>query len=201
MTDTQKPQACASCKKAEEANGKTLLRRASCHEVSYCNQDCQKADWKSHKKNCNFQPKSKLSGSSSGITPKRLYGITTKHALEQQPKEQGFKMLVDSYRMRVEDELNFRGDVHEDSAIGSGDPAAGFRRYLMKAATRKDVLPSWWNDEKREACVAFGCRTWVAAKMVLFLLERQAFCAGSNVVREQIRDTADAEYNSGDGNP
>ena len=40
--------------------------------------------------------------------------------------------MIDSFCMRVEDEMNFRGDVHEDSASGSGNPAAGFRRYLSR---------------------------------------------------------------------
>ena len=78
--------------------------------------------------------------------------------LSDKPEELVFKLLVDSFRTRVEDEMNFRGDVHEDSALGGGNPAAGFRRYLKKAETRSGVLPEWWSGEKREACVAFGCR-------------------------------------------
>lgn len=61
--------------------------------------------------------------------------------------------------MRVEDEYKFRGDVMEESAYGDGDPAKGFRWYLMKAEGKKHVLPGWWNAEKRKACVRFGLRT------------------------------------------
>lgn len=66
----------------------------------------------------------------------------TKHALEQNPNdEEVYKVPIDSFRMRVEDEYKFRGDIMGDSAYGDGDPAKGFRRYLVKAEGKKDVLP------------------------------------------------------------
>lgn len=38
--------ACATC-------GQTAQRRCSkCHVTDYCNRECQKSDWKTHKKNC-----------------------------------------------------------------------------------------------------------------------------------------------------
>jgi hypothetical protein len=39
---------CARCKKA----GKDIQRCKTCKEVSYCNAECQLADWKRHKKTC-----------------------------------------------------------------------------------------------------------------------------------------------------
>jgi GTPase SAR1 family protein len=43
---------CSSCGK--DAKGKSLLRCGGCKKVEYCNRDCQKADWPSHKRICNF---------------------------------------------------------------------------------------------------------------------------------------------------
>lgn len=67
-----------------------------------------------------------------------------------------YTLLVDSYRMRVEDECNFRGDISEDSLYGGGNPVVGFRRFLQKAEKKTGVLPPWWTKEKRDACIAKG---------------------------------------------
>lgn len=162
MAGTQ-PTACATCTKTIGTNDKPLLRCSGCKSISYCNKDCQKADWKTHKKTCSFQPKPKPSSPfSSADSIKSMLGInfTTKYALEQKPNDEDvYKVLIDSFRMRVEDEYKFRGDIMEDSAYGNGDPAKGFRRYLLKAEKKENVLPGWWNAEKREACVRFGLRT------------------------------------------
>lgn len=166
MEDSQQPTACATCQKTEATNAKPLLRCSGCKSITYCNKDCQKADWKNHKKDCSFQPKPKPKpppspfGSAAGIKSLLCINFTTKHALEQKPNDiEVYKVLVDSFRMRVEDEYSFPGDVMEDSAYGDGDPAKGFRRYLLQAEKKKDVLPGWWSAEKREACVRFGLRT------------------------------------------
>lgn len=53
------------------------------------------------------------------------------------------------------------GDIDEDS-IYSGNPGvdgrAGFRRYLKKVERHKNgaLLPKWWNEKKREECIAYG---------------------------------------------
>ena len=39
---------CCFCEKI----GNSLLKCSACGYVSYCNQNCQKSDWKKHKKNC-----------------------------------------------------------------------------------------------------------------------------------------------------
>ena len=39
---------CCFCQKI----GNSLLKCSACGCVSYCNQNCQKSDWKKHKKNC-----------------------------------------------------------------------------------------------------------------------------------------------------
>ncbi|KOS46579.1 hypothetical protein ACN38_g2487 [Penicillium nordicum] len=43
---------CQVCGKDEEAKGSALRNCSRCHKAKYCSRDCQKADWKKHKKVC-----------------------------------------------------------------------------------------------------------------------------------------------------
>lgn len=44
---------CSSC--GRNSRGSKLLRCTGCKLVEYCNRDCQKADWPSHKRSCNYK--------------------------------------------------------------------------------------------------------------------------------------------------
>ncbi|KAL7951268.1 hypothetical protein V8C42DRAFT_303587 [Trichoderma barbatum] len=43
---------CSTCGRTEELNGPKLKKCKGCMEISYCSIECQKADWKQHKKEC-----------------------------------------------------------------------------------------------------------------------------------------------------
>jgi hypothetical protein len=43
---------CRVCGKEKTDNGGTLSSCAKCHQAKYCSADCQRADWKSHKRHC-----------------------------------------------------------------------------------------------------------------------------------------------------
>lgn len=61
-----------------------------------------------------------------------------------------FAAIIDSYRLRKDDEYKFNGDA---SGLYAGeDPLADFRHFLYQAEACGDVLPSWWNPEKRRVC-------------------------------------------------
>ena len=83
-------------------------------------------------------------------------GLNTSTWLHDRPEDEVFKLLIDSYRIRVEDDYVFRGDISDDSIYGQGNPVIGFRRYLKQAESQSKVLPGWWNLEKRKACIAKG---------------------------------------------
>ena len=46
---------CAACGK--DAKGGNLLRCSGCKKVQYCDRECQKADWPSHKGTCSYKQK------------------------------------------------------------------------------------------------------------------------------------------------
>jgi hypothetical protein len=55
---------CAGCKKKLHfsiSTAEALKRCARCKETFYCSRECQKTDWKSHKKSCDKTPRPSLS--------------------------------------------------------------------------------------------------------------------------------------------
>lgn len=87
-------------------------------------------------------------GSSLGV------GIAVWH--HDHPEEDVFKLLIDSYHLVVTLEHKFPSIQDRLKRGDSGDPMIGLRRYLEEPEKKGTVLPSWWTDEKREACIAKG---------------------------------------------
>lgn len=77
--------------------------------------------------------------------------------LHERPEKDVYRLLIDSYRMRMEDNYAFG---HENTAgsvyTGAPDGLKAFRRFLRLAAARPGLLPTWWNDGKRAACEHLG---------------------------------------------
>lgn len=68
-----------------------------------------------------------------------------------------FKLLIDSFRLRQADEANLEGKVTPNSLyIGAASGIGLFRQYLAKAGTIPNLLPPWWNAEKKKECEEFG---------------------------------------------
>ncbi|KAK3331696.1 putative MYND domain protein [Cercophora scortea] len=177
--------ACAACKKSPPEV--TLKHCAKCFITDYCSRDCQKADWKAHKKICgkpgqedttggpsfaNFSTGTR-SGTSSArpaasvlSPPKGLDSPIAKPFtrldngtwLHDRPEKDVYRLLIDAYRMRVEDMYKFDGDVEEDSIYsGNSDGKLGFSRFLTKVEKcGGGLLPTWWTPEKKAACVKYG---------------------------------------------
>ncbi|KAL6827456.1 hypothetical protein J3E69DRAFT_355354 [Trichoderma sp. SZMC 28015] len=77
--------------------------------------------------------------------------------LHNRPETDVYKLLVDAYRLRVEDTHTFKGEAMEDSVYaGCKNGRRGFRKFLRTAATIPGLLPPWWNKEKSAACVKLG---------------------------------------------
>lgn len=68
-----------------------------------------------------------------------------------------YRLLIDSYRLRVEDAYNMDGEVDDDSLYSGADSGiAGFKRYLGLVHSRPGLLPKWWTPEKSLACERLG---------------------------------------------
>ena len=159
--------ACENCKKSPPEV--SLKSCAKCSTTKYCSRECQKADWKVHKKLCSKQNSGSTgTGSTSTPTPsKGLDSPTSKPFtrldngtwLHDRPEKDVFRLLIDAYRMYVEDMYKFDGDVDEDSLYsGNSDGVGGFKRFLAKVERYENgkLLPGWWTPEKKAECVAFG---------------------------------------------
>jgi splicing suppressor protein 51 len=96
----------------------------------------------------------------------RLDNLTYLHP--PMPEQDVYTLLIDAYRLRVTDTLNFDGPAKlRDEIFGglsgaSQTPLAGFRRFLEPAAARGSrsgnsnatILPPWWDESKQEACLS-----------------------------------------------
>ncbi|KAI1745196.1 putative MYND domain protein [Xylaria scruposa] len=171
-----------TCKTCGSASS---LQKCSKCTTLYCSQDCQKHDWKTHKEICGKQapeqpetvpsPPNGLSKSST-VSIMKSSGYMSEiiawpqYFLFYDAQPDG--VLIDTYRMRVEEEYDFENDAPLDTihCIGIRDCTtkttdqakqygggarsnlAGFRSFLRMAATRPGLLPSWWNADKQEKC-------------------------------------------------
>lgn len=174
---TTKTATMSACEKCNKSPPEVSLKHcAQCSTTPYCSRECQKADWKVHKKLCGKQTSESGTGSTPGTEsnptsqpglPKGLDRPTSKPFnrldngtwLHDRPEKDVFRLLIDAYRMRVEDMYTFEGDADEDSIYsGNSDGITGFKRFLaaVERAQNGKLLPGWWTAEKKAECVAFG---------------------------------------------
>jgi splicing suppressor protein 51 len=160
---------CANCAKTKSDSGINLKRCAKCQTTHYCSRECQKSDWKKHKRVCasnaayaNFSPSMSASATQprkglSVAIDKPFHQLNAKTWLHERPEQDVYKLLIDTYRFRMEDNYNFEGDADVDSIYGGArDGRQGFRRFLRLAEGTRGLLPSWWSQEKAAECEAVG---------------------------------------------
>ncbi|KAE8423524.1 hypothetical protein BDV36DRAFT_242754 [Aspergillus pseudocaelatus] len=168
--------ACKFCAK-KSSNNITLKTCAKCKAQWYCSRECQKADWKTHKKTCGKNADDTFTNttstghsrpqatSSNHTRPKNLevfiekpfHQLHSKKWLHNRPEKDVYKLLIDTYRMKMEDQYTIEGKVDEDSIYSDRpDSRDGFHRFLRLVEQKPDLLPSWWSPEKATACVAYG---------------------------------------------
>ncbi|KAJ6445638.1 Zinc finger, MYND-type [Purpureocillium lavendulum] len=163
--------ACTSCNKSPP--DLTLKKCAKCSATPYCSRECQKADWKAHKKICGKQ-----AGGPSAIPvepasagkvspPKGLEkGVADPFTrldkgvwLHDRPEKDVYALLIDAYRLHVDDTYKMDGEVESDSVYsGAADGLKGFRRFIARAAAQPGLLPPWWDDAKKADCEALGMK-------------------------------------------
>lgn len=148
--DDKTSRRCGACRKTEEELGASLLNCAKCRSTQYCNKECQRKDWKMHKLICG-EPKD-APETPTGNSTNPLFDLLGGSALHQLPEKEVYTYLIDSYRMRVEDDYVFTGEISYNSLYGGGQPINDFRRFLNMAEKRRGLLPSWWSVAKRREC-------------------------------------------------
>lgn len=146
---------CAGCKKPQSDFPNPLKRCAKCHTQCYCSRDCQKTDWKAHKKTCasNMQNKPKATTDFDAMPEQAqdfFKGLLSDDYLHKLSENDALIRLIDCYRMRVEDDYKFAGDAR--GIRNEENPLPDFRHFLDLAQKRKGLLPKWWNAEKRAEC-------------------------------------------------
>lgn len=194
---------CATCNKIADAA--TKLRACTNRKtVDYCSRECQRADWKEHKKVWGFIPTGKSRNSTGTRRPtdatSNRHGHITNTArsansplLQGRPEAEVYSLLTDSYRLRIEDEYTFTGDVDVDSLYGGGNPVKGFRRYLRKAESkRRPLTVVVVRGHEGRMCESRRSRAGV---------ERLALCCGEERYRRALRHSYDADAAAHAGRP
>ncbi|KAH7140936.1 putative MYND domain protein [Dactylonectria macrodidyma] len=160
------PLSCSVCKKT---SGEASIKKcAKCSDTPYCSRECQKADWKAHKKICgkmNTQP-GRSSGSKPAFSPPKglKQGVSCPFTrldkntwLHNRPETDVYTLLIDSYRLRVQDDYVMEGGADADSIYGgASNGLVGFKRYLKAVESRRGLLPEWWGPDKAQVCQDLG---------------------------------------------
>jgi mitochondrial splicing suppressor protein 51 len=78
-------------------------------------------------------------------TDKPFHALHNKTWLHNRPEEDVYKLLIDVYRFRMEDNYTLEGDADADADSIYGEAtdggAAGFRRFLRLAQRKSALLP------------------------------------------------------------
>ncbi|KAF9086080.1 hypothetical protein BGX23_009152 [Mortierella sp. AD031] len=84
--------------------------------------------------------------------------LSDKTWLHNRPEEDVYKLLIDCFRMRQHDNFTVEGLKDKDSLYGgASNSQAGFKRFLVLAESRTDLLPGWWFMGKAAAnCLRLG---------------------------------------------
>lgn len=152
-------------------------RCLTCH-VSYCSHGCRRSDSRRHGKICKqlaegverpdaWEPSmpcneprlSKWSPPKGLEAPisipfTRLWLGTWLHG---RPEQDVYRILVDTYRLRMDDVFVTTQKAEEDSIYsGRVTGLSGFHRFMGIAAAKEGLLPPWWDEDSARKCGRIG---------------------------------------------
>ncbi|KAF9207771.1 hypothetical protein BGZ49_010593 [Haplosporangium sp. Z 27] len=186
---------CYRCSKEQ-----TDLKRCSkCRVATYCSRECQKEGWKAHKKQC-ASLASNAPEPLSTLVVKPFTKLQNKTWLHDRSETDVFKLLIDTYRMRMEDMYKFEGGAEADSVYnGSPDGSEGFKRFLKLAESRPKLLPAWWSQKKATECLEFGASDeWASLAAAVDKLDLIKHY-GNDRMPMQLRMFGEQVYGTGPG--
>jgi splicing suppressor protein 51 len=139
---------CTRCKRPPP-NAEDIKNCDEC-QIAYCSTDCLKADKKKHQKHCRYR--TEAGGNANNIkglvAPTNLPFTRLDRGmyLHHRPRRDVFRLLLDCYRLHVEESINF------DGIKAPNNLPAGFQQFLALATQRPNFLPAWWDDEAATQC-------------------------------------------------
>lgn len=152
MTDTNSSQStitCTRCKRPQP-NLDELTRCNECG-TPYCSSDCLRYDKTKHNKRCGRRTAPHAIMVLDGTVDEPFTRLDYGTYLYDRSRKDVFRLLIDCYRLRVDDDHNFdSGVVPDDDGFRTG-----FRRFLDAAAQRENILPEWWDEVATMECLAF----------------------------------------------
>ncbi|KAJ7167308.1 hypothetical protein C8R43DRAFT_984815 [Mycena crocata] len=152
--------ACFSCHKSETKKHR-FSRCGACHIPAYCSVECQKKDWKSHKKSCQLQTKNRESIEVMRGTPERDMLLDIK---KWAAKHTYLLIYVGMHALKPHDPA-VTSEIKPDMLVLELDPAPGDKRgeFIFKSVSVCRVdLPEYNLDAA--TCAALTDRAADAAR-------------------------------------
>eukprot|EP01055_Gregarina_sp_Pseudo9_P001428 Gregarina_sp_Pseudo_9__1427@NODE_1955_length_1235_cov_6_767559_g1812_i0_p2_GENE_NODE_1955_length_1235_cov_6_767559_g1812_i0NODE_1955_length_1235_cov_6_767559_g1812_i0_p2_ORF_typecomplete_len262_score78_27zfMYND/PF01753_18/2_2e11zfC6H2/PF15801_5/0_025Ecl1/PF12855_7/0_022zfMss51/PF13824_6/0_21Meleagrin/PF08189_11/1_5_NODE_1955_length_1235_cov_6_767559_g1812_i0200985 len=196
---TRELAACSGCNRKEGENGVRIKRCAKCQTTPYCSRECQKADWKRHKKVCNKNASTRAATMGLSVSvAKPFTRLQSNVWLHDRPSCDTYKLLIDSYRLRMDDEYKFEEHAAEDSLYGDAvSGLQGFQRFLSLAEKCTGLLPPWWNEEAHSECVDVGLREGWSSLQTKITKQDVIEQYSDNLIPMQLRMLSEQVYGRG----
>ena len=129
----------------------------------------------------------------------RLHAKTWLHGRSERDV---YKLLIDTYRLRLVENNNLTGNVNIDRPYGSATAdsgISGFRRFLRMAQRLAGLLPEWWCPAKATECIQMGCRTRGWNVEAAITIPAIMMYYGDNSMPMQLRMLGEQIYGTGPG--
>ncbi|KAJ5246177.1 MYND domain protein [Penicillium chermesinum] len=92
------------------------------------------------------------------VISKPFHKLHDKTWLHGRTERDVYKLLIDTYRLRLDDDYTFSG-ILQTGSIYSGATdggVGGFSRFLARVEQKPGLLPEWWSKAKAAECLALG---------------------------------------------